>query len=275
MNEKNTFVAWLGYKGTPDFLKSRTIGGFVGVVILLFTLTVFAFAAIGLVNALRLYVFEAATEANSAAVRNIGLFLVGLLGAPFVAWQAIVRQKQVDIADDVLFNEKLNDANNDLHSRYQTSEKQEDGTYVDIWTDDIIRRNGAIERLRALAEESATKGQIENANTIKRILQVYEEASSSNTSRQQTSSDGEKRSIEKEEIPADLRPDIKSAGQALERLDSPEFSRKILRNAMTLPSKELQNTFKNLERLSKEFQNASKNIDMPSEEILNALKDVK
>lgn len=79
--------------------------------------------------------------------------LGGLIALPFTALRLKHTATQTRHAANVLFNEKLNDANTDLHARYQTTEKQEDGTYVDLWQDDIIRRNGAIDRLEALAVE--------------------------------------------------------------------------------------------------------------------------
>ncbi len=94
--------------------------------------------------------------------------LGGLIALPFTALRLKHTATQTRHAADVLFNEKLNDANTDLHARYQTTEKQEDGTYVDLWQDDIIRRNGAIDRLEALAVEDPSF-----APRIARILCVY------------------------------------------------------------------------------------------------------
>ncbi|MBU0643346.1 MAG: pentapeptide repeat-containing protein, partial [Alphaproteobacteria bacterium] len=94
--------------------------------------------------------------------------LGGLIALPFTALRLKHTATQTRHAADVLFNEKLNDANTDLHARYQTTEKQEDGTYVDIWKDDIVRRNGAIDRLEALAVEDPSF-----APRIARILCVY------------------------------------------------------------------------------------------------------
>jgi hypothetical protein len=94
--------------------------------------------------------------------------LGGLIALPFTALRLKHTATQTRHAANVLFNEKLNDANTDLHARYQTTEKQEDGTYVDIWKDDIIRRNGAIDRLEALAIERPVM-----APRIARMLCVY------------------------------------------------------------------------------------------------------
>jgi hypothetical protein len=97
--------------------------------------------------------------------------LTAVLGAmvalPFTALRLKHTAAQTQHAANVLFNEKLNDANNDLHARYQTSEKQENG-YIDVWKDDIIRRNGAIDRLEALAVERPAM-----APRIARMLCVY------------------------------------------------------------------------------------------------------
>lgn len=98
--------------------------------------------------------------------------LTAVLGAmvalPFTIYRLKLTTEQNKHNENVLFNDKLNDANNDLHARYQTSEKQDNGTYIDIWNDDIIRRNGAIDRLEALATERPNM-----APRIARMLCVY------------------------------------------------------------------------------------------------------
>ncbi|KPN63356.1 Uncharacterized protein YjbI, contains pentapeptide repeats [Aliiroseovarius crassostreae] len=98
--------------------------------------------------------------------------LTTVLGAtialPFTIIRLRLTNEQTRHAENVLFNTKLNEAVESLHARYQATEwKRKDG-YVDIWKDDIIKRNGAIDRLENLAIERP-----EEAPRIARILCVY------------------------------------------------------------------------------------------------------
>ncbi|RPE71220.1 pentapeptide repeat protein [Pacificibacter maritimus] len=171
MSEKNGFLNWLGLKSIPDWGKSKTLGVFIGFALMCLafvTLLIGLFAIFGLSKALYLYAAggDQAKDA-SEAIRNIGLLVVALVALPFTIYRLKLTTEQNRHNEDVMFNEKLNDANNDLHARYQTSEKQED-RYVDVWKDDIIRRNGAIDRLEALAIERPAM-----APRIARMLCVY------------------------------------------------------------------------------------------------------
>jgi len=89
--------------------------------------------------------------------------LGALVALPFTIYRLKLTTEQNRHNEDVLFNEKLHQANNDLHAMRQVTKEGE--TH---WEDDIIRRNGAIDRLEALAiERPAT------APRIARILCVY------------------------------------------------------------------------------------------------------
>ncbi|UWQ00762.1 pentapeptide repeat-containing protein [Aliiroseovarius crassostreae] len=98
--------------------------------------------------------------------------LTTVLGAtvalPFTIIRLRLTNEQNRHAENVLFNTKLNEAVESLHARYQATEwKRKDG-YVDIWKDDIIKRNGAIDRLESLAIERKKE-----APRIARTLCVY------------------------------------------------------------------------------------------------------
>jgi len=82
--------------------------------------------------------------------------LTAVLGAvvalPFTVIRLRLSTEQNAHAKDSLFNDKLNAAIADLHAQRQVT-IIEGGERIDIWQDDIIRRNGAIDRLEALADE--------------------------------------------------------------------------------------------------------------------------
>ncbi|NIY79039.1 pentapeptide repeat-containing protein [Celeribacter sp. HF31] len=117
MSEKNSFWEWLGYTDTPNWGKARGLGGFLGFAVLLVALVIGIAGLAGLIKALMLYVMNGDESGDpSAAARNIGLLLAAAFGAPFVAWQAIVRQKQTDIAEQGLITDRLNKAIEGLSS---------------------------------------------------------------------------------------------------------------------------------------------------------------
>jgi uncharacterized protein YjbI with pentapeptide repeats len=69
---------------------------------------------------------------------------------------------------DVLYNQKLRDAQIDLYARYQKTKKLKDRSYIDVWADDVLLRNSAIDRLNERAVERP-----QMAKRIARILCHY------------------------------------------------------------------------------------------------------
>ena len=97
--------------------------------------------------------------------------LTAVLGAvvalPFTVIRLRITAEQNRHAEDSLFNDKLNAAIADLHAQRQVT-ILEDGRRIDVWQDDVVRRNGAIDRLEALAKENT-----EFAQRIANMLSVY------------------------------------------------------------------------------------------------------
>ncbi|WP_370275585.1 hypothetical protein, partial [Salipiger bermudensis] len=115
MLEKTSIREWLGFKSAEEIKQSRTLGSFFGVIILLTAIVIGGLGLVGLVRALGFYIFNGDQSADpSAAARNIGLLLAAAFGAPFVAWQAIVRQKQADVAEQSHIAEVLTKAGENL-----------------------------------------------------------------------------------------------------------------------------------------------------------------
>lgn len=123
---------------------------------------------------------------DGAAIRNIGLVLAALLGAPFVIWRSYVAAKQARIQDvqtriqdeqkhiqfEALFNDKINTAAADLAARKQVTRVVHQGTdnecILTEWQDDLVTRAAAIERLEGLATERP-----EATRRIARMLSIY------------------------------------------------------------------------------------------------------
>ncbi|WP_293577145.1 pentapeptide repeat-containing protein [Phaeobacter sp.] len=68
-----------------------------------------------------------------------------------------------ETSDETLFNEKINTATEDLHAMRQRWDGEQN-----IWEDDIVRRNAAIDRLEGLVVERP-----DTAARVSRLLSVY------------------------------------------------------------------------------------------------------
>ncbi|UWQ92888.1 pentapeptide repeat-containing protein [Rhodobacteraceae bacterium M382] len=154
---------WLGFRQIPDFTKARWLGGLISVTGSLILITFVALVFWEFFLALTGLAGFADAESQSAAIRNIGLVVAAMIGVPFVIWRTAVAQKQVDTAQESLFNDKINAASEDLHAMRQIWKDGEN-----IWEDDIVRRNAAIDRLEGLTNERP-----DIAPRISRLLCVY------------------------------------------------------------------------------------------------------
>ncbi|WP_172295895.1 hypothetical protein [Pseudoruegeria sp. HB172150] len=112
------------------------------------------------------------SDKEAASVSNIGLVLAALLGAPFVVWRSWIAAKQANIAEESLFNDKINAASEDLASRRQVTRvvQSDDGSEAVLteWEDDLVKRAASIDRLEGLAEERP-----DSTARIARMLSVY------------------------------------------------------------------------------------------------------
>lgn len=128
---------------------------------------------------------ESAKE-NASDIRwhgSIMLAMLAALGALFTLLFAYIRvftterqtkaaERQASATEEALFNDKINAATEDLHAQRQVTltETGEDGRTIrqDVWEDDIIKRNAAIDRLEGLAKERP-----DAAPRIARMLSVF------------------------------------------------------------------------------------------------------
>jgi len=96
-----------------------------------------------------------------------GALIAALLGAPFVIWGTVLRQRAVILSETALFNDKINAVLEGLYSRRQITRTIIVGDEEKIlteWQDDIVQRNGAM----GLARERPPEAQ-----RIANILSVY------------------------------------------------------------------------------------------------------
>ncbi|UYV38798.1 pentapeptide repeat-containing protein [Rhodobacteraceae bacterium D3-12] len=172
-DNKQTNLEWLGYKRWSEIRKVQDFGGFLGWLLMALALILICAAFITLYDFLRagLRLGPYANDGDGSAIRNIGLVLAALLGAPFVIWRSYVAAKQARIQDEALFNDKINAASRDLSARRQTTrEVNNDATKTILteWQDDLVTRAAAIDRLEGLAQERP-----DETPRIARMLSVY------------------------------------------------------------------------------------------------------
>ena len=132
-DQPNDTWSWLGLNREPDFRKSRALGGFLGflLVVLIIVLVVYA---IGALVHLLLAVFMAgpyATGEVHSAIRNIGLVLAAVFGAPFLAWRSYAAHKQATTADEGLITDRITKAVEGLGSEKTVNRI---GRPLTLWT---------------------------------------------------------------------------------------------------------------------------------------------
>jgi uncharacterized protein YjbI with pentapeptide repeats len=140
--------------------------------------------------------------------------LGAVIALPFTLLRLGLSQKQTETARESLFNEKINAATQGLYARRQVSEPGKDGQHLDLWQDDIVQRNAAIDRLQGLAEENA-----DEVPRIARLLSVYVRELSNELPAQTVPEDASKEELREwvTKLPK-LRSDPEKAAQTLGRL---------------------------------------------------------
>jgi uncharacterized protein YjbI with pentapeptide repeats len=114
---------------------------------------------------------ETATPEDLRHLGTTVALLMGVLAAAATIFFSIIRvwinERTASAAEEALFNEKINNAVNDLHAQRQIT-LWDEADRPTGWQDDVTRRNGAIDRLEGLAGEEPTA-----APRIARMLSVY------------------------------------------------------------------------------------------------------
>jgi len=165
--ESLTWADWLGLRTDIRRAKTRWLGRTLGFGLMALTLM----AAAIFVALLALLFIAFFSLDDGADVRNIGLALAAVVGAPFVMWRSAVAAKQAQIAEESLFNDKINAAAADLAARRQVTTVIGEGDTRQVlseWRDDLVTRAAAIDRLEGLVEERP-----DAAPRVARMLSVY------------------------------------------------------------------------------------------------------
>lgn len=172
-SKRLTFVEWLGFERRPIYSNALWFGPILGAFIVGLALF-FAFATFITLVSFGLTLFGVGPyegENSTEAVRNIGLVLAALIGAPLLLWRSIMNARQVEIASEVLFNDKMNAAAQGLTTRREVTRivKRDQGEdVVKEIEDDLVARAAAIDRLEGLVNEQELA-----APRVVRLLAAY------------------------------------------------------------------------------------------------------
>ncbi|MEL6887392.1 MAG: pentapeptide repeat-containing protein [Pseudomonadota bacterium] len=101
-------------------------------------------------------------------IAGLTTVLAAVIALPFTLIRLNLTTQQTKTAEEALFNDKINAATQGLYARRQVSQFVDKGGPVDVWQDDIIQRNAAIDRLEGLAQEKP-----QEVPRIARLLSVY------------------------------------------------------------------------------------------------------
>ena len=149
---KKTLSDWLGLQWKPDYSQNRVWGRFLGVAIQLLTITL-VLIALGLLIAFAVSVYtaiSAGTQITGEAIRNVGLALAAVFGAPFLVWRSFVAQRQTDIAEQSQITDRINKAVENLGA----TRLLHDAEGKQFTQPNLEVRIGAIYALERIAQDS-------------------------------------------------------------------------------------------------------------------------
>ncbi|WP_005612452.1 pentapeptide repeat-containing protein [Tritonibacter mobilis] len=104
---ESRFLDWIGLERLPSFENAAWFGPIVGVCLGLLAMALVVAGVATLIQFLSIVLLN---SSEHEAIRNIGLAVVAVLGAPFVVWRAAVAQKQADIGEQSHITDQINKA---------------------------------------------------------------------------------------------------------------------------------------------------------------------
>jgi uncharacterized protein YjbI with pentapeptide repeats len=144
--DKRDFADWIGLNSLPDFTKSKLLGGFVGRLIFIVSFGI----AFGATSAL---VWLVVTHGDHEAIRNIGLVVAGIIGAPFVIWRSYVAHRTANITEHGQVTDRINTAVQGLGAD-KTVKDPDDPDGAERTVPNMEVRIGSIYALARIAREN-------------------------------------------------------------------------------------------------------------------------
>ncbi len=109
-SEKPDTTDWPKLRGVISFCKAQWLRSVIAIIVLiLLAILVVPTAAEFLRAVWGIDTFKD-EEAQSSAIRNIGLVLAAMIGVPFVIWRSAIAQKQVNVAEQGQITDRINKA---------------------------------------------------------------------------------------------------------------------------------------------------------------------
>ena len=142
---------WLGFGRAPDWTKARTLGRVIGCAILLLAIVVIVTAIAGLLRMVGIMV-SSGGDMGDSPVRDLGLFLGAVIGAPFLVWRTLSLDRQAKTGDATLLNERISSAAEGLSARMEVTVPDGERWRED-WAPDGTQRIVAIDTLQGIAQE--------------------------------------------------------------------------------------------------------------------------
>ena len=166
-------VEWLGFREKLSYSSTKWLGHLLGVALVVLTFLVVCAAAIMLGHFFMALFAQGPYSDDKAAegIRNVGLVLAALFGAPFLVWRSIVLAQQAQTGAEALFNDKVNAATQELASRREVTRmilREDEEVILRELEDDLVSRVAAIDRLEGLVSERP-----DAAPRIVRLLAIY------------------------------------------------------------------------------------------------------
>ena len=166
---------------------------------------------------------EITTPSQTRAGLAFGTLLAAILGAPFIIWRSWIAAKQTAVAEESLFNDKINAAATDLAARRTVTRTIGRGAKMQVLSeeeDDLVTRAAAIDRLEGLALEAIERDDYPPAQRIARMLSIYLQELSRAYPPQDPPKDAELEALrEWAKSLTPIRPDMHRAAQSLGRIN--------------------------------------------------------
>lgn len=170
-NKPNGLLDWLHVKDAPNWGVARPLGTLTGSILVVAVPVLFFFALCAAFFVVYHTISAVVLSKPEGINLGAGALIVALLGAPFLIWSTVIKHRTLTLSETALVNDKVNAALEGLFSRRQITRVTKVGDKEETlteWEDDVVQRNGAIDRLEGLARERPTE-----APRIANMLSVY------------------------------------------------------------------------------------------------------
>jgi hypothetical protein len=161
--DQNDLLSWLGLADTPDWKAARALGPLLSITIsLLFVLALFSALAI---TSQTLFGWP---TSNSPTSLGAGTLIVALLGAPFLVWNTVIKQKTVDFQKESHITDRISKAVEQLGAEKTVKKDGKEETVPNIEV-----RIGGLLSLERIAQDSTRYDKGRDHVRVMEILCAY------------------------------------------------------------------------------------------------------